>query len=745
MGGPILVSLLLVVGTIIDAGHDATPDELAQDTGGNRVTDGAVVDGALPAPPPDATSPPPPVAVLRGRVLETGTRRPLSNAVIAVDGTPLVESDARGAFETNVAPGLHHLRVQVADHEPSDRKVEVRAGGADEIFRLSLSLTDETYQTTVHSRHNEQPTIQVGVDEARRVPGTSGDPLRVLGSLPGVSQIVWPTALYVVRGANPGNTGFFLDGVRVPALFHLALGPSVVHPYLVADVDFFPGGYPANFGGAVSGIMSVHTQPPPVDRVHASGDVTLFDAGGIVTAPWDDGRGTVALAARYSYAGALLSALNSDTVLRYGDYQLRIDHPVLGGQGAIFAFGSLDQLGWRDARRQDAYGSLQFHRFDTRWRRPMAGGRLQVGLTLGLDWSGSTLFDRPIKVRSTSAAPRLSYGHPLGSSAGIEVGADANAQLFAGDVPDFQRRPSDLSRSRRAFSQGVYSTVTLRLGTRWVISGGVRGDLFAEQGVVRLVPEPRLTVAFRATPAVTLRFDGGQFSQMPSLPVSVAGFESFGLADLGLQRSTSGSVGVEALWAQNLTFGLTAFYQRLRLTDVRDIDISSLDPAAPDFLVSRRGRAGGVELLLRRAQQGRVFGWLAYTLSWAQRQDDSGIFGQSDWDQRHILNLVAGWRPRRNYSVGARFHYNTGRNAAVVNGAGLYRQLPAFYDLDLRAERRFVLDRFLLDVYLDLANVTLTRQVVQYLVQFDQATRQDRVIEQGFRIVLPTVGVHGEF
>src|SRR5207245_2458818 len=115
--------------------------------------------------------------------------------------------------------------------------------------------------------------------------------------------------------------------------------PSVIHPYLVGGIDFYPGGYPASFGGYVSGIMSVRTAPPPADRPHASADVTLYDAGGLITAPWDHGQGTVAVAARYSYTGALFSLLDSDTYLRYGDYQLRVDHRLAGGQLTVFALG----------------------------------------------------------------------------------------------------------------------------------------------------------------------------------------------------------------------------------------------------------------------------------------------------------------------------------------------------------------------------------------------------------------------
>ncbi|MEI9949386.1 MAG: hypothetical protein WDO74_10485 [Pseudomonadota bacterium] len=29
---------------------------------------------------------------------------------------------------------------------------------------------------------------------------------------------------FFVRGAPPGNVGYFLDGIRVPLLFHIALG-----------------------------------------------------------------------------------------------------------------------------------------------------------------------------------------------------------------------------------------------------------------------------------------------------------------------------------------------------------------------------------------------------------------------------------------------------------------------------------------------------------------------------------------
>jgi hypothetical protein len=100
---------------------------------------------------------------------------------------------------------------------------------------------------------------------------------------------------------------------------------------------------------------------------------------------------------------------------------------------------------------------------------------------------------------------------------------------------------------------------------------------------------------------------------------------------------------------------------------------------------------------------------------------------------------VAGYRLRGGYSVGAHVHFNTGRNAPIIGSGGDYRQLLAFYQLDLRAERRIVFDRFVMSIYADFANATLTREVVQ-VVQIGG----DAPEERSFHLILPTIGVHAE-
>jgi hypothetical protein len=152
----------------------------------------------------------------------------------------------------------------------------------------------------------------------------------------------------------------------------------------------------------------------------------------------------------------------------------------------------------------------------------------------------------------------------------------------------------------------------------------------------------------------------------------------------------------------------------------------------------RRGRGYGGELMLRLPERARVSGWLAYTLSWSEREFD-GLFAPSDWDQRHILNLLTTVRLKSGFSVGGRFHYNSGRPYPVRPAQ--YERLPAFWQLDLRADKRFVLDRSTWDVYFELGNATLNQQVTA-LRPLDNANASEAV---GFRIVLPSIGVHVEW
>ena len=715
---------------------------------GEGAADGGVADGRATTDTSPAL-PPLPLAPLQGTVYARGGHRRLPSAYVFVDGVSVAETDAKGRFSARVAPGRHRLQVTAAAHAASDAAIDVPPDGWSGDIRLEAG---GSVQETVVAGKRAVAAIRVDGEEARTTTGTGGDPFRVIESLPGVSQISWPLALYAIRGGNPGNTGFFLDGMRVPALFHFALGPSIVHPYMVDKLSFYPGGYPARLGGYVSGAISAETGAPPRDTTRIAVDVRSYDAGGLAAAPWDGGRGTVVVAARYSYTGLIVSRLFDNVSFGYADYQLRADHSFAGGRLTLLTLGSFDTLNIREERIGDA--SLNFHRQDLRWERPAGGGQLFMRVTTAIDDAHSMLYQSPIDVRSYGVASRLAYSRPVGGGVVVEAGAETEAQRFRTDVtaavagglsptPMPTPQPSffgDLARPRDALTAAAYLSASASW-KRLTLDPGLRYSQYFEQGTTRGALQPRLAVRVGLTERLAADATVGRFAQMPSLPIGVGGFEAFGLRDLGLQTSTQAALSLEVRLAGDLNLRVTGFHQWLFVSDLRST--IARDVREPEFLQMRHGRGYGGELMLRVPRQARVHGWLAYTLSWSLRDFD-GVAAASDWDQRHIVNLVTAVRLGRGYTVGGRFHYNTGRPYPVQTPLETveYQRLPAYWQIDLRADKRVVFDRYTLDIYLELGNATLTRQVTAY-APVDSTTAPPRPI--GFQIVLPSLGIHAEW
>lgn len=707
-----------------------------------------------------------------GKILARGTRQPLVGASVSSavgDGTRASgETGSDGRFVLEVLPGEHQLRVQCPGFVPTTRLVTVSADTGEFVVRLEPRNEGERYETVVTAETPEAESVPLKKEELVHTAGSLGDPFRVVESLPGVAQTTWPLPFYAIRGANPGNTGFFIDGVRAPALFHFALGPSVIHPFFIQDLQFYPGGYPVGYGRYVSGIVAANTATPPTDRLHVSADVRLFDAGGIAASPFDDGKGTLAVAGRYSYTGLLLSAFSNAYSLDYWDYQVRIQHTLGPGSLTLFAFGSGDNLQQKNPDKTN-YGfpvpatdqgpiiapglaKLMFHRAQLRWDGAVAGGRLTVAVVGGLDDSTvslTSLFSLPVGSKMLTLAPRISERWSVWRWLDFELGADAElqrarptslVQLYAA-LKDYE---TDLFRNRNIASAGLFAGVSLRAGDRLTIAPGLRYDGYFEQGIEKYAASPRVLVRLRVGAHDFLKAAAGQFSQMPSLPVGVPGFESFGLATYGLQRSRQASLGVESALAERLGIDLnldtSIFYQRLHLTDLRNSLIP--DPQS-DLLEPREGQSYGLELMIRRPMKHKLYGWLAYTLSRSERVVD-GMIVPSDWDQRHIVNLVVGYRWPRNYSTSARFHYNSGRPYPLYSNRTFevedYIHLPGFPQLDLRGDKRFIFDKFVMEAYLELVNSTLSREVFDVKRQPSGA-----VYENYYRLVLPSAGVHVEW
>jgi hypothetical protein len=81
------------------------------------------------------------------------------------------------------------------------------------------------------------------------------------------------------------------------------------------------------------------------------------------------------------------------------------------------------------------------------------------------------------------------------------------------------------------------------------------------------------------------------------------------------------------------------------------------------------GRSYGGQVLLRQELAKGFFGWLSYSLIRSERKDrpDSN-WRLFDYDQTHVLALLASYEITRGFQAGARFRYTTGAPRTPVIG-----------------------------------------------------------------------------
>jgi hypothetical protein len=124
-----------------------------------------------------------------------------------------------------------------------------------------------------------------------------------------------------------------------------------------------------------------------------------------------------------------------------------------------------------------------------------------------------------------------------------------------------------------------------------------------------------------------------------------------------------------------------------------------------------------------------LFGWISYSLSRSERSRD-GSWVAYDYDRTHLVNLVAGLPLRHNWDLGLRIQYQSGPPATTTAGYNDGRA-DGYTRFDVRVDKRAVWNRWLLDFYVDVTNISLLPEEI-----FPGNT---------IRYVLPTAGVRGRF
>jgi TonB family protein len=758
------------------------------------------------APPPLPKAPPPggPTVPVTGVVLRRGDRVPVAGVTAVVTVAPGDDreavTNAEGRFSFPALPvGKHTLLLRGPDTAPADSTITLNEGkGLDLKTYVDVK---ERFASTVRGQRAVVEAVEHTLvsEEIKKIPGTQGDTLKSVQSLPGVSRAPFGIGSLPVWGSAPQDTRVYVDGVSIPLLYHFGGLRSTFNSEMVQQLTFVPGGYQVEHGLGMGGLVEIETRLPRTDgKLHGYAQIDVVDGSVML-----EGRLTktlsFAVAGRRSWLEYTLPLFTSNSLQltpTYYDYQARLTWtPSPENRVDVIFFGSDDKLKlvaeMKDAALAASVDShTYFHRAMVVWTRRFARGATfvltpsigyDVPFGLGAQFSAvPTSLDQKAFSYATRAVVRL----PLAETARFDLGVDFEGQRFVLDRTGASSIAVDPSTAAgmgatgggAPFRGGVsgFSTDHLVLlenavapflaatvstpGKRFTIVPQFRLQVTSFAGYQNspnafsntyVRPDPRLMMRFALTARVALKAAAGLYTQPPD---AAAFSRVFGNTELPPQRAAHFLLGTEIEITPSMRIRAEGFYK-----DLANLAVLGANPGDPPLVASGRGRAYGGEILVRQDLARKFFGWLSYTLSRSQRLDHPGeAWHPFQFDQTHIFTVVASRLLPKGFQVGAKFRYVTGTPTTPINGSFydvtgdrytpisgpiLGTRLPAFNQLDIRVDKTFTFDRWRFAAYIDVQNVFFVDNPEAFGYNFDY-TIAHPISGLPF---LPVLGVRGDF
>lgn len=716
---------------------------------------------------------------IEGAVLEKGSRRPIQGAQVSVAMHPELSasSDEQGRFQLDLPAAGDYTLTAVLPGRSEALSIEVKLLPNQATPSLTFYLrVPETLGELVVTAPRAPERVSksvIGGKTLRQLPGSSGDPLRGLQSLPGVVTVNGSSAP-AVRGSGPGDNAYYVDSLSAGKLFHYG-AISVFNADLIEDFNLYGAAFGPHYGNVTGAVIDVALREPRRDRLGAKFNVNLMGADFLVEGPRSENQAFY-FAARRSYVDLLVKEVESDGVTvqipNYWDYQgkylwqvneanrltlhllgagdsLELNvaassetaqmEPVLAGDSSMSDSNSMQGVVLDTLLSESAYNKLILERTDHR-------SSSSIGTAGTLTYTQENLLLRDQLRLDLSAGHELSLGAEF-IRAGIRIDADyANAPCteFEPDC-DLSSAPRvQLSDRFTSHAWALSVQDRKRVLERLTLIGGVRRS--AEDYLHRSYIEPRVGMEWEWSKDTLLTAGWGRHNQMPTGAQVV---RLFGNPELGHIRADHTVLGITQKVNEDWNWKTEAYHKKLGNLVISDPLLNYINAAS--------GKAYGLELLVKKEETERLSGWFVLNLTKSQRRND--ITGESfrfEYDQPVNTTLVGKYKLSDAWSFGMKWNYHSGTPyTPIVGTSGTYADgrpipvyagvnsdtLPVYHRLDLRVDRNYVFDRWKFNTYFELNNAYFRKNIVDYSYDPTYTTREP--VEA---FVLPiSFGVQGEF
>ena len=606
-----------------------------------------------------------------------------------------------------------------------------------------ISRVDTLQEVTVTSRSalKRISEVQIGVEKVEiatlaRVPALFGekDIIKSIQLLPGVKSESDGSGGYQVRGGTAAQNLILLDGATVYNAGHLMGLFSTFNDEALANASLYKGLVPAQLGGGTSSVFDIDTRSGDMQRYHFSGTVGLLSAKVMAEGPIQSDKSSFLFAGRRSYMDIFLKSSEDykDNTMNFYDTNLRLNFRLSAQDMlSLTFFRGRDNMGiadlmdmswgnttcaanWLHTFSDPLYANTQLTYSD--FSDDVGIDLMNIHYTMAGHIRHLTLNHR--QVWTPTKRHRVNYG--------LET-TYLQLQSAEWDIDYLHQRER-----RNAWMNSLWVNEEWKLNDHFDLSAGVRLHMFTVLGgspyyqidakgniTETLTPgsgefvktyadvEPRVSLKWAINQQNSVKIGYSRTSQdIHAIRGSSASmpFDRYTMTSniVSPEQADQVAAGWTAITRDGAyDFSLEGYYKDIRnVYDYRDGKAFHSEIEIERLILGGKGRSYGLEFCAHK-NEGRLTGWLSYTLSWVENKIE-GING-GEWytapnDRRHDLAVVGMYQLNDRWEFSAAWRYNTGQALTApsakfeVDGHTYYYyaerngyRAPAYHRLDLSA------------------------------------------------------------
>jgi hypothetical protein len=580
---------------------------------------------------------------------------------------------------------------------------------------LSSRISDlREIEIRVSSNDVETPKIgvlEIPMKQLRLLPAIGGevDVLKAFQLMPGVQGGTEGTSGLYVRGGTPDQNLILLDDIPLYYVNHIGGFVSIFDINAINDVKLIKGGFPARYGGRLSSVVDIRMKSGNAELIKGQFEIGIIASKFFLEGPLINKKNRFMISARrcnLDLGSRLITIMGSGNQYNAGytfyDVYTKVTHDFNPRNSLSLSFyNGHDNIFFNQKDKIAAFGSntLYDYQAKNKWGNTLASlkwnhqytSKLFGSLTLAythFNYTNQVKYEMKDKTSrdvleraSTSFISGVNdlilkkdFDYYVTNNVSLKIGTSFTHHQFNPGLNIYKDSSKDTTiGSTRLTSDEIiiYTESELTLTKKLNANIGLHYNSYWVNNHSFPSLQPRVTVNYIIKQDWSVKASYVFMQQnLHLLSNNGAGLPT----DLWVpatsttrpQYSHLYSIGVyHTLENSGIEINIEGYYKTLN-NQIEFSEGASFFGGANNWedKIERdgKGKSYGIELLIQK-KQGRLTGWIGYTLSYNYRKFQ--YINEGDWypykfDRRHYLTLVANYSIKKHVIVSSDFVFNTG-------------------------------------------------------------------------------------